>query len=59
MGSHGDSISHWDVIDMELAIRNKLRNTVTQCRKLLEESIAQTLQGHFGIYCGNKEFVYV
>jgi hypothetical protein len=41
------------------AIRNKLRNTVTQCRKLLEESIAQTLQGHFGIYRGNKDEVHV
>jgi hypothetical protein len=44
---------------MEPAIRNKLRNTVTQCRKLLEESIAQTLQGHFGIYHGNKSEVHV
>jgi hypothetical protein len=44
---------------MEPAIRNKLRNTVTQCRKLLEESIAQTLQGHFGIYRGNKDEVRV
>ena len=44
---------------MEPAIRNKLRNTVTQCRKLLEESIAQTLQGHFGIYHGNKDEVHV
>ena len=44
---------------MEPAIRNKLRNTVTQCRKLLEESIAQTLQGHFGIYRGNKDEVHV
>ena len=44
---------------MEPAIRNKLRTTVTQCRKLLEESIAQTLQGHFGIYRGNKDEVHV
>jgi hypothetical protein len=44
---------------MDSAIRNKLRNTVTQCRKLLEESIAQTLQGHFGIYRGNKDEVHV
>jgi hypothetical protein len=44
---------------MEPAVRNKLRNTVTQCRKLLEESIAQTLQGHFGIYRGNKDEVHV
>jgi hypothetical protein len=44
---------------MEPAIRNKLRTMVTQCRKLLEESIAQTLQGHFGIYRGNKDEVHV
>jgi hypothetical protein len=44
---------------MEPAIRNKLRNTVTQCRKILEESIAQTLQGHFGIYRGDKDEVHV
>ena len=30
---------------MDQAIRNKLRSVVTQCRKLLEESIAQQLQG--------------
>jgi hypothetical protein len=44
---------------MEPAIRNKLRNTVTQCRKRLEESIAQILQGHFGIYHGDKGEVHV
>jgi hypothetical protein len=44
---------------MEPAIRNKLRNAVTQCRRLLEESIAQTLQGHFGISRGNKDEVDV
>lgn len=44
---------------MEQTIRNKLRNVVTQCRKLLEESIAQTLQGHFGIYAGRKDEVHV
>ena len=35
---------------MDQGVRNKLRHMVTQCRKLLEEAIAQTLQGHFGIY---------
>ena len=44
---------------MEQATRNKLRNVVTQCRKLLEESIAQQLQGQFGIYAGKKDTVQV
>jgi hypothetical protein len=44
---------------VEPAVRNKLRNTVTQRRKRLEESVAQTLQGHFGIYRGNKGEVHV
>ena len=35
---------------MDQAIRNKLRNVVTQCRKLLEDSVSQELQGKFGIY---------
>jgi hypothetical protein len=42
---------------MDQGLRHKLRNTVTQCRKLLERSIAQILQGHFGIYRGNKDYV--
>ena len=33
---------------MDQVVRNKLRNVVTQCRKLLEESIAQQLQGQPG-----------
>ncbi len=35
---------------MNQEIRNKLRNVVTQCRKLLEDSITQDLEGKFGIY---------
>jgi hypothetical protein len=35
---------------MDQAIRNKLRGVVTQCRKLLEDSVSQELQGKFGIY---------
>ena len=35
---------------MNQAIRNNLRNVVTQCRKLLEESVCQDLEGKFGIY---------
>lgn len=40
---------------MDQTVRNKLRNTVTQCRKLLEDATAQTLQGHFGIFPGRKK----
>jgi hypothetical protein len=40
---------------MDQAIRNKLRAVVTQCRKLLEDSTAQALQGRFGIYAGRKK----
>ena len=39
---------------MDQAIRNKLRSVVTQCRKLLEEAVAQELQGKFGIYASGK-----
>jgi hypothetical protein len=35
--------------------RNTLRNVVTQCRRLLEESVAQVLQGQFGIYAAGKK----
>jgi len=35
---------------MNQEIRNKLRNVVTQCRKLLEESISQELEGKYGIF---------
>ena len=34
---------------MTRVIRNKLRNVVTQCRKLLEEAVTQVLQGQFGV----------
>jgi hypothetical protein len=45
---------------MDQAIRNRLRSVVTQCRKLLEESIAQVLQGQFGICAsGKKDEVHV
>lgn len=44
---------------MEQATRNKLRNVVTQCRKLLEESVSQTLQGQFGIYAAKKDAVHI
>jgi hypothetical protein len=45
---------------MDQAIRNKLRNVVTQCRKLLEEAVSQVLQGQFGIYpSGKKDEVHV
>lgn len=35
---------------MDQPIRNKLRNVVTQCRKLLEESVSQELEGKYGIF---------
>ena len=35
---------------VDQAIRNKLRNVVTQCRRLLEEAVVTSLQGKFGIY---------
>src|SRR6266576_1135702 len=45
---------------MDQSIRNKLRNVVTQCRKLLEEAVSQVLQGQFGIYpSAKKEEVHV
>ena len=45
---------------MDQATRNKLRNVVTQCRKLLEEAVPQVLQGQFGIYAsGKKDEVHV
>ena len=40
---------------MDQAVRNKLRNVVTQCRKLLEDATAQALQGRFGIYADRKK----
>ena len=35
---------------MDQEIRNKLRNVVTQCRRLLEDSISQELEGKYGIF---------
>ena len=37
-------------VTMNQEIRNKLRNVVTQCRRLLEESISQDLEGKHGIF---------
>src|SRR3954471_13257046 len=44
---------------MDQAVRNKLRGVVTQCRKLLEDSVSQELQGRFGIYATGKDAVQV
>jgi hypothetical protein len=41
---------------MNQEIRNKLRNVVTKCRKLLEDSISQELEGKYVIFA-NKEQV--
>ena len=38
---------------MDQEIRNKLRNVVTQCRRLLEEWIAQELEGKYTIFAIN------
>jgi hypothetical protein len=35
---------------MDKELRNTLKNTVTKCRKLLEEAIGELLQGRFGIH---------
>ena len=43
------------MVEMDQAIRNKLRNVVTQCRKLLEEATSQQLQGRYGIYAVGKK----
>src|SRR5438270_6449071 len=39
---------------MDKALRNTLRNMVTQCRRLLEETIGEILQGQFGIHRTGK-----
>ena len=45
---------------MDQSTRTTLRNVVTQCRRLLEESVAQVLQGQFGIYAaGQKDEVQI
>lgn len=35
---------------MDKALRNTLRNTVTECRRILEEAMGQVLQGQFGVH---------
>jgi hypothetical protein len=40
---------------MDQNTRNTLRNVVTQCRRLLEDSVAQVLQGQFGIFAAGKK----
>lgn len=40
---------------MNQEIRNRLRNVVTQCRKLLEDSVTQDLEGKFGIFARNGQ----
>jgi hypothetical protein len=42
-------------VDQE--IRNKLRNVVTQCRKLLEDSISQELEGKYGIFAKKEQVI--
>ncbi len=44
---------------MDQAIRNKLRGVVTQCRRLLEDSVRDELQGKFGVYAARKDDVQV
>jgi len=40
---------------MDQTTRNTLRNTVTQCRRLLEEATTQALQGRFGIFAVGRK----
>ena len=35
---------------MDKALRNTLRTTITQCRRLLEDATAELLEGQFGIH---------
>src|SRR5262245_15129223 len=35
---------------MDKQLRNTLRNVVTHCRRLLEDAVAESLQGQFGIH---------
>lgn len=39
---------------MDKSIRNTLSNVVTKCRKILEESVAEMLQGTYGIHLKGK-----
>lgn len=40
---------------MNQEIRNKLRSVVVQCRKLLEDSISQELEGKYGIFAKKEQ----
>ncbi|AFY60113.1 BREX-1 system adenine-specific DNA-methyltransferase PglX [Synechococcus sp. PCC 6312] len=40
---------------MDQEIRNKLRNVVTKCRKLLEDSISQELEGKYNIFARKEK----
>ena len=42
---------------MDQAIRSKLRGVVTQCRKLLEDSISQELEGKYGIFAKQDQVI--
>src|SRR3984893_599172 len=42
---------------MDQEIRNKLRNVVTHCRKLLEDSVSQELEGKYGIFTKNDQVI--
>ena len=39
---------------MDKELRNSLRNTVTKCRKLLEDAVGELLEGQFGIHRSGK-----
>jgi hypothetical protein len=40
---------------MNQEIRNKLRNVVTHCRKLLEDSVSRELEGKYGIFAKKEQ----
>jgi hypothetical protein len=42
---------------MDQEIRNKLRNVVTRCRKLLEDSVSQELEGKYGIFVKKDQVI--
>lgn len=42
---------------MNQEIRNKLRNVVTQCRRLLEESVSHELEGKYGIFAKKDQVI--
>src|SRR5207249_1298636 len=39
---------------MDKQLRNSLRNVITQCRRLLEDAVAEVLQGQFGVHTTGK-----